>query len=152
MGWWRRRKIRRAIDGAAIAASFPCEIHVFANQWKQHSELIRFHKIPIISFPKYLTTVSFAWFAQRRIEKMGFLTWYTPTNGCMQPISFPAQYFLIVYGCGMSAKSVFSAYLTGQPSEWKERWFSITEDTVFTRIGAIAHDGLLPNTLMLRSH
>jgi UDP-glucose:(heptosyl)LPS alpha-1,3-glucosyltransferase len=55
-----------------IARMFPCEMHVFANQWKQHSGLIRFHKVPIISFPKYLTTVSFAWFAQRRIQEMGF--------------------------------------------------------------------------------
>jgi UDP-glucose:(heptosyl)LPS alpha-1,3-glucosyltransferase len=55
-----------------IARAFPCEMHVFANQWKQHSGLIRFHKVPIISFPKYLTTVSFAWFAQRSIQKMGF--------------------------------------------------------------------------------
>jgi UDP-glucose:(heptosyl)LPS alpha-1,3-glucosyltransferase len=55
-----------------IAQRFPCEMHVFANQWKQHSRLIRFHKVPIIFFPKYLTTVSFAWFAQRKIEKMGF--------------------------------------------------------------------------------
>jgi UDP-glucose:(heptosyl)LPS alpha-1,3-glucosyltransferase len=55
-----------------IARKFPCEMHVFANQWKQHSELVRFHKVPIISSPKYLTTVSFAWFAQRKIERMGF--------------------------------------------------------------------------------
>jgi UDP-glucose:(heptosyl)LPS alpha-1,3-glucosyltransferase len=55
-----------------IARDFPCEMHVFANQWKQHSELIRFHKVPIISFPKYLTTVSFAWFVQRKIQEMGF--------------------------------------------------------------------------------
>jgi UDP-glucose:(heptosyl)LPS alpha-1,3-glucosyltransferase len=55
-----------------IARKFPCEMHVFTNQWKQHSDLIRFHKIPIVSFPKYLTTVSFAWFAQRKIERMGF--------------------------------------------------------------------------------
>jgi UDP-glucose:(heptosyl)LPS alpha-1,3-glucosyltransferase len=55
-----------------IARDFSCEMHVFANQWKKHSDLIRFHKIPIVSFPKYLTTVSFAWFAQRKIESMGF--------------------------------------------------------------------------------
>jgi UDP-glucose:(heptosyl)LPS alpha-1,3-glucosyltransferase len=55
-----------------IARKFPCEMHVFANQWKQHSELIRFHKVHIISFPKYLTTVSFAWLARRKIQGMGF--------------------------------------------------------------------------------
>jgi UDP-glucose:(heptosyl)LPS alpha-1,3-glucosyltransferase len=55
-----------------ITRKFPCEMHVFANRWKRHSGLIRFHKVPVISFPKYLTTVSFAWFAQRRIQEMGF--------------------------------------------------------------------------------
>ncbi|MDD5775813.1 MAG: glycosyltransferase family 4 protein [Candidatus Omnitrophica bacterium] len=55
-----------------IARAFPCEMHVFANRWNQRSGLIRFHKVPIISFPKYLTTVSFAWFAQRAMAKIGF--------------------------------------------------------------------------------
>ncbi len=55
-----------------ITRMFPCEMHVFANQWKQHSGLIRFHKVPIISFPKYLTTISFAWFSQRKMQEMGF--------------------------------------------------------------------------------
>jgi UDP-glucose:(heptosyl)LPS alpha-1,3-glucosyltransferase len=52
-----------------IAQLSSYEIHVFANQWKQQSHLIRFHKVPIISFPKYLTTVSFAYFAQQQIQK-----------------------------------------------------------------------------------
>jgi UDP-glucose:(heptosyl)LPS alpha-1,3-glucosyltransferase len=55
-----------------IAQESSFEIHVFANQWKQSSDRIRFHGIPVISFPKYLTTVSFAWFARRGIEGMGF--------------------------------------------------------------------------------
>ena len=54
------------------ARRFPCEIHVFANRWREGSGRIRFHRVPVIAFPKYLTTVSFAWFAQRRIEAMGF--------------------------------------------------------------------------------
>ncbi len=48
------------------------EIHVLANRWSAQSPLIRFHKIPIINFPKYLTTVSFAWFAEQKIKKIGF--------------------------------------------------------------------------------
>ena len=55
---------------AAMSPSY--EIHVFANQWRQRSGLIHFHKVPIVSFPKYLTTVSFAWFARRGIDKIGF--------------------------------------------------------------------------------
>ena len=48
------------------------EIHVFANQWRNHSSRIIFHKIPIVSFPKFLTTVSFAFFAGLQISKMNF--------------------------------------------------------------------------------
>jgi len=55
-----------------IAQQTSHEIHVLANQWKVQSDRVRFHRIPVITFPKYLTTVSFAWFAQRRIEAMGF--------------------------------------------------------------------------------
>ncbi len=55
-----------------IAQNNRYEIHVFANQWRNHSSRIIFHKIPIISFPKFLTTFSFAYFAQRQISKMNF--------------------------------------------------------------------------------
>ncbi|OPY08603.1 MAG: GDP-mannose-dependent alpha-mannosyltransferase [Syntrophaceae bacterium PtaB.Bin095] len=54
------------------ARQFPCEMHVFANRWQAGSGRIRFHRVPVIAFPKYLTTVSFAWFAQRQIAAMGF--------------------------------------------------------------------------------
>ena len=55
-----------------IALNPSLEIHVLANRWEARSGLVRFHRIPVITFPKYLTTVSFAWFAQRRIEALGF--------------------------------------------------------------------------------
>ena len=45
---------------------------VFANRWKSNSLAIGFHKIPIISFPKFLTTISFAWFAGRRLLQDNF--------------------------------------------------------------------------------
>lgn len=54
-----------------IAQMASYEIHVLANQWTTQSPLIRFHKIPIVNFPKYLTTVSFAWFAEQKIKKLG---------------------------------------------------------------------------------
>ena len=41
---------------------------VFANRWQSDSPCIGFQKIPIITFPKFLTTLSFAWFVQRRIK------------------------------------------------------------------------------------
>jgi UDP-glucose:(heptosyl)LPS alpha-1,3-glucosyltransferase len=55
---------------AEMSSSY--EIHVFANQWRQRSGRIHFHKVPIVSFPKYLSTASFAWFVQRRINEIGF--------------------------------------------------------------------------------
>lgn len=48
------------------------EIHVLANRWSGTSEQITFHRIPIITFPKYLTTISFAHFASKRISAMKF--------------------------------------------------------------------------------
>ncbi len=48
------------------------DIHVFANRWKSSSDRIIFHKVPIIRFPRFLTTISFAWFANQKISKMNF--------------------------------------------------------------------------------
>jgi len=45
------------------------EFHVFANKWITGSRNIRFHKIPLITFPKFLTTPSFAYFANLKIKK-----------------------------------------------------------------------------------
>jgi UDP-glucose:(heptosyl)LPS alpha-1,3-glucosyltransferase len=41
---------------------------VFANRWQSNSPALGFHKIPIISFPKFLTTISFAGFVARRLR------------------------------------------------------------------------------------
>jgi UDP-glucose:(heptosyl)LPS alpha-1,3-glucosyltransferase len=46
----------------------PHTFQVFANRWQSNSPAISFHKIPIISFPKFLTTISFAWFAERKLQ------------------------------------------------------------------------------------
>ena len=48
------------------------EFHVFANSWQSDSDRITFHKVPIIRFPRFLATISFAWFANRKISKMNF--------------------------------------------------------------------------------
>ena len=48
------------------------EIHVFANKWIAHSDRIKFHKIPIIRFPRFLGPLVFAWFVQRKISRMNF--------------------------------------------------------------------------------
>jgi UDP-glucose:(heptosyl)LPS alpha-1,3-glucosyltransferase len=45
------------------------EFHVFANRWIARSDRIRFHKVPVISFPKFLTTPSFAYFTDRKIRR-----------------------------------------------------------------------------------
>lgn len=46
--------------------------HILANRWQSISGAVQFHKIPIISFPKFLTTISFAWFVQRRLHRHHF--------------------------------------------------------------------------------
>ncbi|MBN1830390.1 MAG: glycosyltransferase, partial [Deltaproteobacteria bacterium] len=45
------------------------DIHVFANRWVRRSDQITFHRVPIIWFPKFLTTSSFAFFAGRAIRR-----------------------------------------------------------------------------------
>jgi UDP-glucose:(heptosyl)LPS alpha-1,3-glucosyltransferase len=54
-----------------IAADPRFEVHVFANRWAGTPERIVFHPVPIIRFPKFLTTPSFAWFAGRAISAAG---------------------------------------------------------------------------------
>ncbi len=45
---------------------------VFANAWQADSHVAEFHKIPIVSFPKFMTTISFAWFAKRQLQRQDF--------------------------------------------------------------------------------
>ncbi len=47
------------------------DIHVFANKWLANGDRLTFHKIPIITFPKFLTTFSFACFAKNKMAKIG---------------------------------------------------------------------------------
>ena len=48
------------------------EIHVFANQWIANSDRIKFHKVPMVHFPRFLRPLSFAWFVKRMIDRMDF--------------------------------------------------------------------------------
>jgi len=57
---------------ARLSYSEKYDVHVFANKWQSDSDRITFHKVPIIRFPRFLTTISFAWFANRKISKMNF--------------------------------------------------------------------------------
>ncbi len=56
-------------------ADNPCyDIHVFANKWAATAttgDRITFHKVPVITFPRFLTSVSFARFAEARIKRTG---------------------------------------------------------------------------------
>ena len=45
---------------------------VFANRWQSNTGAVSFQKIPVISFPKFLTTISFAWFVQNRLRRGDF--------------------------------------------------------------------------------
>lgn len=54
-----------------LAENAQYDIHVFANQWRVDSSRVTFHKVPIIRFPKWLTTISFALFANWKIAVIG---------------------------------------------------------------------------------
>jgi len=45
------------------------DIHVFANRWNSLSKTISLHHVPIISFPRFLTSLSFAWCAWRLLRR-----------------------------------------------------------------------------------
>lgn len=48
------------------------EFHVFANQWVAASGRVHFHKVPILTFPKFMRPLSFAWSVQRMLASMDF--------------------------------------------------------------------------------
>lgn len=54
-----------------IAETGLYDVHVFANKWVDEGKQISFHRIPIIRFPRSLTTISFARFAAARIRGVG---------------------------------------------------------------------------------
>jgi UDP-glucose:(heptosyl)LPS alpha-1,3-glucosyltransferase len=51
-----------------LVSSTGYNYHVYANRWQNSAVPITFHRTPIISFPKFLTTPSFAYFAGRKIN------------------------------------------------------------------------------------
>ena len=55
-----------------IAADPRYDVHVFANRWREEAPGITFHRVPIVRFPRSLTTPSFAWFANRAIAQGDF--------------------------------------------------------------------------------
>lgn len=55
-----------------LMTSTDFQFHVFANRWQSNSPDIRFQKIPILSFPKFLTTISFAWFVRKQLQQGNF--------------------------------------------------------------------------------
>ena len=48
------------------------QVHVLANQWRRKSSAIRFHKIPVWPFPRWMRPVSFAAGAGRRLRREAF--------------------------------------------------------------------------------
>jgi UDP-glucose:(heptosyl)LPS alpha-1,3-glucosyltransferase len=55
-----------------LVTSTGYDFHVYANRWEQSALPLTFHRVPIFSFPKFLTTLSFAYFTQRRISRDNF--------------------------------------------------------------------------------
>ena len=47
------------------------EVHIFANEWENHN-LIHFHTIPVIRYPKFLKEISFVINSQRRLAENNF--------------------------------------------------------------------------------
>ncbi len=54
-----------------IASDPRIDAHVFANRWVVSSGRVTFQKVPAITFPRFLASPSFAWFAGRRIAAAG---------------------------------------------------------------------------------
>lgn len=55
-----------------IASNPRYDVHVFANRWLTDSDRVTFHKVPLTAFPRFLTTISFAFFAGQKVAKMKF--------------------------------------------------------------------------------
>ena len=55
-----------------IARDGRWEMHVFAHRWRAETDRIIFHRIPVISFPKLFTTISFASLVKRKLSGMRF--------------------------------------------------------------------------------
>lgn len=53
-----------------LAENVQYDIHVLANKWQSRNPQISFHKIPDIFFPKWLVTVGFAFFVQKKIREL----------------------------------------------------------------------------------
>jgi len=46
--------------------------HVFANRYRAEENNVVFHHLPLLTFPKFLTTVSFAYFAAKQINQNNY--------------------------------------------------------------------------------
>ncbi len=57
---------------ARLYARTKDEFHLFANRRKPDATPLRFHPVPVISFPKWLTTPSFAWFVRRGLRRTAY--------------------------------------------------------------------------------
>jgi len=55
-----------------IARDDRYEIHVFANAWQALSDRVAFHRVPMVRFPRFLITPSFAYFANQAVEQGSF--------------------------------------------------------------------------------
>jgi UDP-glucose:(heptosyl)LPS alpha-1,3-glucosyltransferase len=55
-----------------LSGQYGYNFDVFANRWLSDRAGINFHHIPIVSFPKFLTTISFAYFTRRQLSANRF--------------------------------------------------------------------------------
>lgn len=55
-----------------LHADHDFQFSVLANRWEGRHAGVTFSKIPIVTFPKFLTTPSFAWFVRKRLSAGSF--------------------------------------------------------------------------------
>lgn len=53
----------------ALAQNPAYDLHVLANRWRVRSQTVTFHRLPLLTLPRFLTTASFAWFANRALAQ-----------------------------------------------------------------------------------
>jgi UDP-glucose:(heptosyl)LPS alpha-1,3-glucosyltransferase len=55
-----------------LVSSTGYDFHIYANHWKESSTPTTFHKTPVVSFPKFMTTPSFAYWAQYKTNRIHY--------------------------------------------------------------------------------
>ncbi len=55
-----------------LASRGDFHVHVFAHRWRKGNSCVRFHRVPILMFPRFLKQVSFAYFSNKMIRGQNY--------------------------------------------------------------------------------